>query len=597
MSLHEETIRVRGMHCHSCESTIETAVRRVPGVHSVKADHVSGMATVRYDRDKCTSESIKKAIGNAGYDVKSVGFSQALGVLVVVGVVALLGRNGGIDITSKLDAGATALVLFTVGALTSLHCAGMCGGILLSQTLSGNTANRRQALRPAILYNLGRVISYTALGGVVGALGSVFAITPFMKAAVMLLAGLFMVITGANMAGFRVLSKIAARLRLPGSLHGQHFGGKSSNPLVVGLLNGLMPCGPLQTMQLYALGTGSFVKGASAMFVFALGTVPVMLLLGALSTLLSRGFTQRVARFSGALVVGLGIVMFGRGLTLAGYGIPVPSFLSGNRAAASGQVAKAVLENGVQTVTTVADSRGYLPNLLYVQRGVPVRWVIKGEQINSCNGEIIAPSLNISKRLRSGENVIEFTPNQDDIRFSCWMGMISGRIRVVDDLAAVDISNPDVSPPAASGGSCCAVDGAPPRESIYGDDITIVPTERLVSKASIQGGVQQASFKGTGWELEPLIVIVQSDLKVDLTLDVAGLDNPDGTYQLFSAENGKEVATFSGSKGVVRTELALTEPGAYAIVKDNAIIGLIESVVDLVAADMQAVREQYIVQK
>lgn len=418
-----------------------------------------------------------------------------------------------------------------------------------------------------------------------------------MKAAVMLLAGLFMVITGANMAGFRVLSKIAARLRLPGSLHGQHFGGKSSNPLVVGLLNGLMPCGPLQTMQLYALGTGSFVKGASAMFVFALGTVPVMLLLGALSTLLSRGFTQRVARFSGALVVGLGIVMFGRGLTLAGYGIPVPSFLSGNRAAASGQVAKAVLENGVQTVTTVADSRGYLPNLLYVQRGVPVRWVIKGEQINSCNGEIIAPSLNISKRLRSGENVIEFTPNQDDIRFSCWMGMISGRIRVVDDLAAVDISNPDVSPPAASGGSCCAVDGAPPRESIYGDDITIVPTERLVSKASIQDGVQQALFKGTGWELEPLIVVVQSELKVDLTLDVAGLDNPDGTYQLVSAETGKRVVAFNGSNGVARTELELTDPGAYAIVKDNVIIGLIESVVDLAAADTQAVREQYIVQK
>ena len=601
-SLRGEAISVLGMHCTSCEATIEAAVRALPGVASVEADHLSGIVKVRYDATKCSSDDIKRAIVGAGYDVKPARFSQLLGILVVVGIVALLGRNGGIDINSRLATGATTLVLFMVGALTSLHCAGMCGVILLSQTLAGNPSDRRQALKPALLYNLGRVISYTALGGIVGAVGSVFAITPIVKAALMLLAGLFMVFKGANMAGWKVFGKLAIHLPMPGSSLGNRLGRRSSNPLVVGLLNGLMPCGPLQTMQLYALGTGSAIKGASAMFVFALGTVPIMLLLGALSTLLSRGFTQRVARFSGTLIVGLGIVMFSRGLTLAGYRIPVPSILATRSAAASGQITKAVVENGVQTVSMVANSRGYLPNLLYVQRGVPVRWVIDGKQVNSCNGQIIVPSMNITKDIRSGENVIEFTPTGNDIRFSCWMGMISGLIRVVDDLSAVDVSNPDVAPPAAGGGSCCTGGAASaPRSSIYGDDITKVPTERLVKKAVIRGGVQEAAFKGTRWELELLIAVVQNDLKIkltlDRTLDPTGSDTPGAQYRVMTLVSGSEVASFSGSTGVVATELTLTSPGGYAIVSGNAVIGIIESVSDLAKADIQAIREQYVVSK
>lgn len=596
MSLREEAIQVRGMHCTSCESTIRAAVRALPGVAAVEADHTSGAVKVRYDAAKCSSGEIKKAIVAAGYDVKPVGLSQVLGVLAVAGVVLLLGRNGGIDIDSRLALGATTFVLFMTGLLTSLHCAGMCGGILLSQTLGCGTSEGRQALKPAILYNLGRVISYTVIGGTVGAVGSAFALTPIMKAVVMLLAGLFMVVAGVNMAGWRVLQKLLIRLPLPGASLGNRIGQKSSSPLVIGLLNGLMPCGPLQTMQLYALGTGSFVKGASAMFIFAFGTVPVMLLIGALSTLFSRGFTRRLARFSGVLVVGLGIVMLSRGLTLAGYRLPVPGNALAGESASSGQVAKAVLDNGVQTVSMVASSRGYLPNLLYVQRGVPVRWVIDGQQINSCNNQIIVPSLNIAKNLRPGENTIEFTPTANDIRFSCWMGMISGLIRVVDDLDKVDIASPDTVPLPAGSGSCCAGRGAvvEPRSSIYGDDISQVPTDRLVKKATAGDGVQEAAFKGIGWELEPLIVVVQGGLKVRLRLDLTESDTPDGTYRVISLETGDIVTSVRGGKGIVETEFTPNSAGGYALVVGTRIVGVVEAVDELTQADMQAIRDLYL---
>jgi len=94
------------------------------------------------------------------------------------------------------------------------------------------------------------------------------------------------------------------------------FGRKISNaknkgPLLVGLLNGFMPCGPLQAMQLYALGTGSFIAGATSMFMFSWGRFLLCLAWG--NKLIAGGkFTQKMMRISAVLVIVLGVVMFNR---------------------------------------------------------------------------------------------------------------------------------------------------------------------------------------------------------------------------------------------------------------------------------------------
>jgi len=67
----------------------------------------------------------------------------------------------------------------------------------------------------------------------------------------------------------------------------------NKGPFTVGLLNGLMPCGPLQAMQIYALSTGNPLKGALSMLLFSLGTVPLMFGLGALGSLLSRRLRKK----------------------------------------------------------------------------------------------------------------------------------------------------------------------------------------------------------------------------------------------------------------------------------------------------------------
>jgi len=120
---------------------------------------------------------------------------------------------------------------------------------------------------------------------------------------------------------FPVLRKITPRM--PKIFGRKISNAKNKGPLLVGLLNGFMPCGPLQAMQLYALGTGSFIAGATSMFMFSLGTVPLMFGLGAISSIAGGKFTQKMMRISAVLVIVLGVVMFNRGLSLSGYSFPI----------------------------------------------------------------------------------------------------------------------------------------------------------------------------------------------------------------------------------------------------------------------------------
>lgn len=316
-----------------------------------------------------------------------------MGVLIIAAVIILLSlKTSGFDMEEKLT-NASYIVLFVVGVLTSIHCVGMCGGIMLSQSLSSESNNKFEAMKPAVLYNLGRVLSYTLLGGIIGTLGSVFSLSITTKAALQIFAGLFMIMMGFNMAGFNIFRKF--HIKLP------HFAckvrNKSGSPFIVGLLNGFMPCGPLQTMQLFALGTGSALKGSLSMFMFSLGTMPLMLTFGALSGLLSKGHTKKLLKFSGVLIIVLGLIMGNRGLTLVGINInPITTLASNTKSSddfSNTNVAKATLENGVQVIKMTANNNGYTPNAFYVQKGIPVKWIINGEQLNSCNNAIIAQSI------------------------------------------------------------------------------------------------------------------------------------------------------------------------------------------------------------
>lgn len=457
----KKKIKVYGMTCTSCQNKVETALKKLKGVKNASASFKEQSATIEFDQNLCTYKDIIGAIKKSGYSTKDSSKLKIVGMLIIAAAVILLSTSTstGFDINSKLN-GASYFMLFIVGLLTSIHCVGMCGGIMLSQSSHVETSSKMDSIKPAIFYNLGRVISYTLLGGIVGTLGSVLSLSIGVKAALQIAAGLFMIVMGLNMAGFSIFRRF--NIKLPWS--SCSLKKKPKTPFLIGILNGLMPCGPLQTMQLYALGTGSPIKGALSMFLFSLGTVPLMLGFGAISGILSKGYTKNILKFSGILVVILGILMGNRGLNLYGISFSPTATAalsktygnSSSNSQAKSNINKPTIENGVQVIKMDAVSSGYSQNVFYVQKNMPVKWIISGNELTSCNYQLVIPSLNIQKELVSGDNVISFTPKDGDINFTCGMGMLNGVIKVVDNINSQDASKDSEEIPPATSPGCCA---------------------------------------------------------------------------------------------------------------------------------------------
>ena len=242
-----------------------------------------------------------------------------------------------------------------------------------------------------------------------------------------------MVLMGINMLNlFPALRKLT--LRIPKGIAARVQKRKiGSNAFVVGLLNGFMPCGPLQSMQIVALASGSPVNGAMSMLMFSLGTVPLMLGLGSIVSMLGRKFAGKVMTAGSMLVMVLGLAMLSQGSSLIGF----PYMLSGTKVSA-----ETVTENAdninVQEIHSTLTSGRY-PDIT-VTAGIPVKWIIDvpNNALNGCNYKMYLSAYGIEHTFIEGENVIEFTPtNTGDIPYTCWMGMIRGDIFVKDESGAV----------------------------------------------------------------------------------------------------------------------------------------------------------------
>lgn len=440
-------LNVDNMVCNSCENIIKKHLKKLSGIIVVTASYNNGTVSIEYDAEKVSYSTIVATIEKAGYKVTGDSKNSKSEFLPIVGIVLIallmirLGKGTGVfDMSSALSSKVSYIALFTIGVLTSLHCVGMCGGIMMSQSITSQMVPEKNKFKPGLMYNLGRLISYTILGGIVGGIGEVFTLSFGAQGLIAIIAGIFMVIMGLNLYGFKAFRKFSVKL----PWNGCNSQKKSRNPLIVGLLNGFMPCGPLQTMQLYALASGSVIAGATSMFFFSLGTIPLMLGFGVIANLLSQKNSNRLVKYSGAIIIVLGIIMANRGLSLMGINaMPNSLSLGGNNNSAISEKAssnKATISNGKQTIKISATNQGYTPSIVYVQKGVPTEFIVDGESINFCNNKIVIPSMNIQKSLSSGENIIEFTPEDKDINYSCWMGMLRGTIKVVDDLNSVDDS-------------------------------------------------------------------------------------------------------------------------------------------------------------
>ena len=425
--MEKTTIRIKGMFCTHCEETVCSALKKVSGVENAQADFRRGEATVVYDPAVTDISALRYAVLAEGYepDENDSGIQTASILIILLSLYVIARRLGWTQIFNLFPSIEDTMelgMLFLVGVMTSIHCIAMCGGINLTQAAASSEETRKVVVSN-MLYNLGRILSYTFTGAVCGALGQTIGLSGTMRGILPVIVGIFLLVMALNMLGIFKGMRFLAPV-LPKGLYRWTAGkARPRSSFAVGLLNGLMPCGPLQSMQVYALGTGSAMTGALSMLMFSLGTVPLMFGFGFLAGKLNQKHRKYMVAVSAVIIFIMGIHMVSDGLALSGISVlprgGVPSEM-------------AVTEDGIQYIRTEIDYGSY--PAITVRKDIPLEWtvVVPEGKLNGCNGEIVIPAYGIDIKLHEGENIILFTPKDEGtIPYSCWMGMIQSSITVV----------------------------------------------------------------------------------------------------------------------------------------------------------------------
>ncbi len=637
----ENTVRLNigGMTCVNCQNKIEKKLNHTEGIISASVSYNNAMADIVYDSSKITIKEIIDSIECFGYKVilkKKAGGPDITKIIctlvIIVSLYVMLQSMGILNLLVPSQLADTKMgygMLLVIGLITSVHCIAMCGGINLSQCIpqmaqvEPDDTSKMAAFCPALAYNMGRVLSYTAVGfmfGLVGFLiggGTEVGLSICLQGILKIIAGLFMVIMGINMLDlFPWLRKFT--IRMPKFLI-RKVGkqkAKANRPFIIGILNGFMPCVPLQSMWIVALASGNPFAGALSMFLFSLGTVPLMLGLGSVVSALGKKFTDKVMTVGAVLVVVLGLAMLSQGGSLNGWlppdlllvlviafcvtgvllSIPIEKRVLNNMVKAASLVIVigayglwsfqgTLIQNnsvgdtnvevveGVQVVNSTLSSGRY-PNIT-VQAGIPVKWVIDAPEgsINGCNNRILIQDYGIEYTFHTGENIIEFMPaDTGTVRYSCWMGMIRGNIFVIDgtegDIAA---SGDEVSVPTSAGYTI-------PTETLA---IASLTTDEYGNK------VQEVSIALTADGFTPAVVIVQRDLTVYWNIENSLTDAVNGT-DLLAPYYSTQLTLGAGIN-----QLSLYPTESFDVsTGDNRFYAYVKVVNDLSAVDEAAIREE-----
>ena len=206
---------------------------------------------------------------------------------------------------------------FILGLVSSAHCAGMCGPLALAMPGAGTSGPRFWAGR--LGYNLGRILTYTALGVVFGLVGRTLFLAGLQRwlsvgLGAALLAGLLI---SRRLAWWRPLTALLERFQPNMSLllRRRSFG----SLVALGLLNGLLPCGLVYVACAGAAATSGILAGARYMAAFGAGTAPVMLAIGLGGRLVPLAWRLKPRQGIPISVCLLGLLLILRGMSL---GIP-----------------------------------------------------------------------------------------------------------------------------------------------------------------------------------------------------------------------------------------------------------------------------------
>jgi len=213
------------------------------------------------------------------------------------------------------------LIFFTTGLTVGFgHCIGMCGPIVISLSLN---IKDRPSLVPNLFYNAGRTITYGILGAIMGGAASFTRFTAGiggLQQAVLVGAGVLIVVMGIAMTGWLPAHRLFGNFTPASRLINKYFKRlfAHQNNLVflpIGMLLGLLPCGPVYTAMIAAarasMNASSTIEGvfsgAAVMVCFGLGTIPALLILSQISNVRWLRRRDIIYKFGGILMIGMGL--------------------------------------------------------------------------------------------------------------------------------------------------------------------------------------------------------------------------------------------------------------------------------------------------
>lgn len=451
-------LKINGMHCINCEVFIERNLKKVAGVSRVNANYAAGEAEIVHSGE-LDLRKLQDAIAEDGYSIvssedfesgaaehpdnKMLEYLEIGAAFLVLGGLFVFLKEfdflpRGFGITDNMSYG----LVFLIGLVASVStCIAVTGGLLVALAAKYNEANAQltdmQRLKPHIYFNVGRIVSYTLLGGVVGALGSTLTLSPEANGALTIAASLIMVALGLQMLKLvPSLGRFQPRMPkfLAHKIHDLSTRDTKGAALALGASTFFLPCGFTQALQLYVLSKGSFTIGALTMFAFALGTLPALVSLSAISSFVRGNFQRYFLKLAGAAVIFLGLANIQYGLVLTGTTVNAALPPVGAKIAQQSEPAKSATQSTAevpavepQIVNMKVDGLDYIPNRFTVTQGVPVEWNIDAEHAQGCGRMIIAPKLGIRKILYGfAINTVKFTPQETgDFYFNCGMGMMT----------------------------------------------------------------------------------------------------------------------------------------------------------------------------
>jgi uncharacterized protein len=437
---------VRGTTCASCEVVIEREIRELDGVIGIDASHARGEVRVDVIKGRVLEPSeLSGILGTHGYrfafadqpvererwNLKRIGGA----LLVVTATYLILDRIGFLTFSPTVESSSGFVGVFLIGLIASVSsCTAVLSGLVVAVSAStakkGGVQSKAQKMRPHLIFNVGRLAGFVFFGAIIGLIGSLIQLSPAVNGFMILLVALLMVALGINL--LEIIPKGISVLRPPKWLsHKIHDLSSSHHPnvsFVLGALTFFLPCGFTQAIQLYALSLGDMKSSAMLLGVFALGTLPALLGIGAITSSATGARLKRMTQIAGVLVLSLGFSNLQNSFALLDWH-PF-SFASSGYTMDTSTLS---IVDGEQVIQMEISERGiYIPASLTVVKDVPVRWEIFGADFMGCADSLVMRAFGVQEQLDAGQNVVNFTPTKTgDFTYSCSMGMIRGTMHVV----------------------------------------------------------------------------------------------------------------------------------------------------------------------